>query len=85
MVFDGQFQSGQVVVALLIQQVDVVPVVEDHLQLPGAPRLVQEVLGELFALLRQLLILGFELILHLIRAEQGASSGRLKHVVTCNN
>lgn len=82
-IFDGEFQSRQVVVALLVQQVDVVPVVEDHFQLSGAPRLVQEVLGKLFALLRQLLILGFELILHLIRAEHDASSGRLKDVLMC--
>lgn len=64
-VFDSEFESRQVVVALLVQQVDVVSVVEDHFQLSGASCLVQEVLGKLFTLLRQLLILRFELVLHL--------------------
>lgn len=64
-VLDSQFESCQVIVGLLIQQVGVVSVVEDHLQLSGASRLVQEVLGKLFTLLRQLLVLGFELVLHL--------------------
>lgn len=65
MVLDCQFEPGKVVVAFLFQQVDIVSVVEDHLELSGAPRLVQEVLGELFTLLRKLLILRFKLILHL--------------------
>lgn len=80
-IFDGQFKPRQVVVALLLQQVVVVSVVEDHFQLSGAPCLVQEVLGKLFALLRQLLILGFELILHLIKAAHRATSGSN----ICNN
>lgn len=65
MVLDGQFEPCKVVVAFFFQQVDIVSVVEDHLELSGAPRLVQEVLSKLFALLRKLLILRFELILHL--------------------
>lgn len=56
-VLDSKFESCQVVVALLLQQVDVVSVVEDHLQLSGASGLVQEVLGKLFTLLRELFIL----------------------------
>lgn len=64
-VLDRQFESCQVVVAFLIQQVDVISVVEDHLKFPGAARLVKEVLGKLFALLGQLLILRLELILNL--------------------
>lgn len=64
-VLDCQLESCQVVVAFLIQQVDVISVVEDHLKFSGAARLVEEVLGKLFALLGQLLILRLELILNL--------------------
>lgn len=64
-VLDRQLESCQVVVAFLIQQVDVISVVEDHLKFSGAARLVKEVLGKLFALLGQLLILRLELILNL--------------------
>ena len=56
-VLDGQFEPGEIVVALLLQQVDVVSVVEDHLQLSGASGLVQQVFSKLLALLGQLLIL----------------------------
>lgn len=65
MVLDRQLESRQVVVAFLIKQVDVISVVEDHLKFPGAARLVKEVLGKLFALLGQFLILRLELILNL--------------------
>lgn len=65
MVLDCQLESRQVVVAFFVQQVDVVFVVEDHLKFSGAACLVEEVLGELLALLGQFLILRLELILNL--------------------
>lgn len=82
MVLDRQLESCQVVVAFLIQQVDVVSVVQDHLEFSGAARLVQEVLGELFALLGQLLILRLELVFNLQKngreVENNRSSGRTR-------
>lgn len=50
-VLDRQFESRQVVVAILVQYVGVIFVVEDHLQLSGAPGLVQQVLRKLLTLL----------------------------------
>ena len=70
-VLDGKFEPGQIVVALLFQQVDVVSVVEDHLQLSGASGLVQQVFGKLLTLLGQLLVLRLELILHLRETNRG--------------
>lgn len=66
MVLDGQFKPGKIiVVAFILQRIDVISVIEDELQLSGAACLVQQVLGELFTLLWQLLILSLKLILHL--------------------
>lgn len=68
-VFDGQFELGQVVALSGVQLLAlvVVSVVQDGLQLSGAPGLVQKVFGEAFALLRQLLVLLTKLVLHLRR------------------
>lgn len=67
MVLDGQFELGQVVALPGIQLLAlvVVSVVQDGLQLSGTPGLIQEVFCEAFALLRKLLILLAELVLHL--------------------
>lgn len=67
MVFDGQLELGQVMTLPGVQflALVVVPVVQDGLQLSGAPGLVQEVFGEALALLGQLLVLLTELVLHL--------------------
>lgn len=66
MVLDGQFELGQVAAVLWIQLLtEVVTVVEDGLQLSGAPGLVQQVLGKQLTLLGQLLVFLTELILHL--------------------
>lgn len=66
-VFDGQLELGQVMTLPGVQflALVVVPVVQDGLQLSGAPGLVQEVFGEALALLGQLLVLLTELVLHL--------------------
>lgn len=69
-ILNGQFQSCKVISALLFQEAVVVPVVQDDFQLPGAPRLVQQVLGKLLALSGQLLVLGLELVLHLAQLLQ---------------
>ena len=69
-VLDGQLESRQLVVVHVLQHVDVVAEVEDELQLAGAARLVQQVLGELLALARQLLVLRLELVLHLAQLLQ---------------
>lgn len=65
-VLNGQLELGQVPALSGVQLLAVVvAVVEDGLQLSGAPRLVQQVLGEELALLRELLVLLPELVLHL--------------------
>ena len=65
-VLDGQLELGQVAALARVQLLAVVvAVVEDDLQLARAARLVQQVLGEELALVRQLLVLLPELILHL--------------------
>ena len=45
----------------------VISMVEDDLQFPGAPSLVQQVFGKELALLGELLVLSLELILHLAK------------------
>lgn len=67
MVFDGQFQLGQVVALSGVQFLTlvVVSVVQDGFQLSRTPGLVQKVFCEPFTLLRQLLVLLSKLILHL--------------------
>lgn len=92
-VFDGQFELCQVVTLPGVQFLAlVVSVVQYGFQLSGTPGLVQEVFGKALALLRQLLVLLSELILHLRskrdalivsncegleRLERGSKDGRL--------
>lgn len=68
-VFDGQFELGQVVALSGVQFLTlvIVSVVQDGFQLSRTPGLVQKVFGEPFALLRQLLVLLTKLVLHLRR------------------
>lgn len=64
-ILDRQFEPGELIIALLIKKVGIVSVVQNHLELSGAARLVQQVFGKLFTLTGQLLILRLEFILHL--------------------
>lgn len=68
-VLDGELELGQVVALPGVQLLAlvVVSVVQDGLQLAGTSGLIQEVLGESFALLGKLLVLLAKLVLHLER------------------
>lgn len=82
-VFDGQFELGQVVALSEVQLLAlvVVSVIQDGLQLSRTSGLIQQVFGEALALLGEFLILLTELILHL--RDEDDQSGRCRKETIC--
>ncbi len=64
-VFDSQFQPGEIIITLILQEIHIIPEVQNQFELSGAARLVKQIFGELLALLGKLFILWLEFILHL--------------------
>lgn len=61
---DGELQSVQVHPVAVLEGRSRGIVIQQHLQLVGAARVVQQRRGEVLALLPQLLVLALELVLH---------------------
>lgn len=64
MVLDSQFQPSKIIIPFILQEIYIIPVVEDQLELFGAACLVEQIFGKLLTLLRELLVLKPKFIFH---------------------